>query len=154
MTIPLYVTGRYTACTFNPAVISIVRDMISDHHHTQPIVDYLATQVDQPVSRRIVQTIRRTRHIPVPPPMDIDEIAVERLMHGDQTIPHHLLVPRQSGRILNPDVIEAIRRLAKQGLNDPEISARMRGRFTQAAILQIRRRNNIPSGYRIAAGAA
>lgn len=95
----------------------------------------------------------RSGHVPARyvTPDDIDEAAVERLMRGDRTIP---LYRRGRGTPLGCDVLEAIYRLARQGLSDPEISDRLHDRLSAAAVLKARIRHEIASGRRLLAGVA
>lgn len=75
---------------------------------------------------------------------EIDEIAVERLMAGDPTVP--LKVGPGLSHRLSVDAIEAIRRLARRGLNDTEISIRLHHRMSPEAVWKARHRNGIPNG--------
>lgn len=80
-----------------------------------------------------------------PPLDDFDDVEVERLLAGDTTIP---LYRHYAGSTspLTAEVIETIRRLAGYGLDDKQISERLRGRLSQGAVLKARRRYGIPNG--------
>ncbi len=76
---------------------------------------------------------------------DIDEVAVQRLMGGDTAIPLKRATDAAHHK-LNPDVVEAIRRLAQAGLTDPAISDRLRGRLSPRSVRATRRNYGITSG--------
>lgn len=65
---------------------------------------------------------------------DVDEIAVERLMHGTLRLPPNSRAP---------ELVEAVTRLAAQGLSDWQIGQRV-GR-TSGAVYKLRERYEIPS---------
>lgn len=68
--------------------------------------------------------------------VELDEVAVERFMHGT------LRIHRELSR--NPELVEAIRRLAAHGRNDTEIGDRVGA--TPTNITAIRLRKGIPAG--------
>lgn len=72
---------------------------------------------------------------PLPAVGDLDEVAVERLMAGTLTIPRG--VP-------SAEMVEAVRRLAAQGLSDPDVGRRV-GRRSEA-VGKIRERHGIAPG--------
>lgn len=73
----------------------------------------------------------------------IDEVAVERLMRGDTTIP--LRRNDLPGRPLSCDTVEAIRRMAARGLNDVEMGKALGGRMSREAVGKTRNRYGIPA---------
>lgn len=87
---------------------------------------------------------------------EIDDVLVERIMTGDRRVPQYVAASKRStpgGRRLNPNVIEAVRRLAARGLDDVAICVRLNGRFKHSAVGRMRRRHGIPSGKRLAGAA-
>jgi hypothetical protein len=69
---------------------------------------------------------------------ELDWVLVERLMEGSVKFPPHTRLTKV------PEIIEAIRRLAAQGVTDHEIGHRLNR--TYDAVLKIRERNSIPNG--------
>jgi len=70
----------------------------------------------------------------------LDEVEVERLMHGDITIPLY------RGRPHTAEMVEAVRRLAARDLTDMEISQRFHGRLSEGAVFKVRVRHGISAG--------
>lgn len=71
-----------------------------------------------------------------------NEADVIRLMNSDRTVP---LYVSSRGRPWSPELVEAVRRLATQGLKDREAAARLGNRITVAALERGRLRHGIPS---------
>lgn len=70
-----------------------------------------------------------------------------RIMRGDLEVPLHDDATGVSGNPpLRAVTVEAIRRLAAEGLIDREISERLGGRLSRTAVTHARQRHGIPSG--------
>lgn len=70
-----------------------------------------------------------------PEPAELDEIAVDLIMHGQLRVP---------ANTHSPERLEAIRRLAADGMNDNQIGQRLH--MKRDAVAQNRERHGIPSG--------
>jgi hypothetical protein len=81
---------------------------------------------------------------PDPDDYDLDEIEVERLMAGDQTIP--LYRTHLRGWPLKPEAVEAVRRLAGYGYSDRMVSDRLGGRISTGGVEKVRVRYGVPAG--------
>jgi hypothetical protein len=85
---------------------------------------------------------------------EYDEIEVERLISGDDTIPLRRAIPGTQSAPLTLEVVEAVRRLTVYGYSSRQISERLRGRIKPNTIRQLRGRYGIQPRQLAARGTA